>query len=140
MNKRRLRRRFKLITHFFLILFFVFCLVWFVKALTGNFSKLQNYLGLTKDKSLIKPQSESNDISYFETKLKEANILISSRREDQGSSFEVVLKDGPIVLFSKEKDVDWQVMSLREILSRLTIDNKKPKKIDFRFDKPIVNF
>lgn len=56
----------------------------------------------------------------------------------------VELDNGIEVIFSKNKDIVYQVSSLQSILTRLTIDihkeAKKPKGIDFRYSKPIVNF
>jgi len=48
--------------------------------------------------------------------------------------------NGPLVYFSQSENVDIQASTLQLILSRLTIDAKKPILIDLRFKKPIVKF
>jgi cell division protein FtsQ len=56
------------------------------------------------------------------------------------SSLEVLLKDNITALFSLKKEVQIQIDSLQFILSRAKIEGKGIKKIDLRFDKPVVNY
>jgi len=56
------------------------------------------------------------------------------------SGIKIQIQDGPEVFVSSSKDLSYQISSLQSILTHSTIDNKKPKRIDFRFVKPIVNF
>lgn len=51
---------------------------------------------------------------------------------------EVWLEEGILILFNSEKDVDIQLDSLQLILSRAKIEGKTIKKIDLRFDKPVI--
>lgn len=44
------------------------------------------------------------------------------------------------VVFSSEKDIDFQVNSLQLILARSKIDASKIAKIDLRFDKPVISY
>ncbi|MGB9911165.1 MAG: cell division protein FtsQ/DivIB [Microgenomates group bacterium] len=55
-------------------------------------------------------------------------------------SFTVWLKEGVFVLFSLEKDIDYQLDSLQFILSQSKIKMGKIKKIDLRFDKPVISY
>lgn len=56
------------------------------------------------------------------------------------ASIEVDLKDGGKVIFSSKKDLKKQISSLQLMLSRLTIEGKKLKILDFRYDNPVVSF
>jgi len=51
---------------------------------------------------------------------------------------EVWLEDEVLILFNGEKDVGVQLDSLQLILSRAKIEGKTIKKIDLRFDKPVI--
>ena len=51
---------------------------------------------------------------------------------------EVWLENKLLVLFNGEKDVNFQLDSLQLILSRAKIEGKTIKKIDLRFDKPVI--
>jgi len=51
---------------------------------------------------------------------------------------EVWLKDGVLTLFNGEKDIGVQLDSLQFIYSRSKIEGKQIKKIDLRFDKPVI--
>ncbi len=50
----------------------------------------------------------------------------------------VFLKEGPEVVFSSQKEPAAQVGSLQLILSRTKIEGKRLKRIDLRFDKPVI--
>ena len=85
-------------------------------------------------KSFTKP--ENNFISL----LKNAKINISGFSVTTDSSYMVLLVDNGNVIFDPSKNLDMQVRSLQIILSRLTIEGKRFKSLDFRFDKPVVSF
>jgi len=55
-------------------------------------------------------------------------------------SLTVWLKSGEEAVFSLKKEIQAQVDSLQFILSRSKIGERKIKKIDLRFDKPVVNY
>lgn len=72
--------------------------------------------------------------------LKTAKISISNFSIATDSSYVVSLVDNGTVVFDPLKNLDTQVQSLQIILSRLTIEGKRFKNLDFRFDKPVVAF
>jgi len=43
-------------------------------------------------------------------------------------------------MISSKKNIDEQISSLQRILRELTIDDRPFKSIDFRFEKPVVEF
>ncbi len=91
---------------------------------------------------LISPISRNFKSSKADIKsiLEKQKIDISSFSVATDSSYLVSLSDGGIVIFSASKDLAEQARSLQIILSRLTIEGKKFKSLDFRFDKPVVSF
>lgn len=67
-----------------------------------------------------------------------SEIYFNSIRRASDSSYLVDLEEGGIVIMSPSKNVKDQISSLQLILSRLTIEGKRVKIIDFRYDRPIV--
>lgn len=139
--KRIIRRKIRGI--FFGIAGFIFALIIFYALfltfrLTGNLIK---QTGSQKNSDLIRPIGLNVSRQEIEKKLSEKKIKIDPSFSASESGF-IVLKllDGPKVYFSQSKDADWQIASLQIILSKLTIDNKKPESLDLRLSKPIVKF
>ena len=60
-------------------------------------------------------------------------IRLVSRQE-----IEVWLNGGALILLNGERDISSQLDSLQLILSRAKIEGKSIKKIDLRFDKPVI--
>lgn len=54
--------------------------------------------------------------------------------------YEVRLKHNAIVIFSNLKDFGQQVTTLQTLLAKAKIDNKTIKKVDFRFEKIVVQY
>ena len=54
--------------------------------------------------------------------------------------YDINIKDNGRVYISNKKNIDSQISSLQAILKQLTINGKRFKIIDFRFDKPIIIF
>ncbi len=90
---------------------------------------------------IIDPVVKSAETSDIKKILESKNIDATSVVEATNSAYITVqIKDGPKVYFSRSKDTEWQVTSLQLMLTRLTIDNKKPTTIDMRYARPIVKF
>lgn len=72
----------------------------------------------------------------FQLNLWEAGeIRLSSERY-----LEIKLKDNLEIIFSLQKETQIQLDSLQLIFSRAKIEGRKIKKIDLRFDKPVVSY
>lgn len=56
------------------------------------------------------------------------------------NSYIIVLANDAEALFSSKKDAEVQVSSLQLVINRLTIEGKSFKRLDFRFDKPVIVF
>lgn len=84
--------------------------------------------------------TNSSSPESIEALLGESNISFSEVKSSTGSSILVTLVNGGTVLFSSKKSFKEQVSSLQPILSRLTIEGKRFKNLDLRFDKPSVTY
>lgn len=84
--------------------------------------------------------SDSSSSESIETLLGKSNIAFSEIKSSTDSSVLVTLVNGGVVLFSSKKSFKEQVSSLQPILSRLTIEGKRFKNLDLRFDKPSVTY
>jgi hypothetical protein len=74
-----------------------------------------------------------------EKKLEEKKISFTKVTQEEGA-VRVLLEDGAEVIFSSNKDIGVQVSSLQLTLSRITIEGKKLKSLDFRFENPVISF
>lgn len=91
---------------------------------------------------LVSPLPKGFKSQNFDIKglLEKEKINVLKVEVATDSSYMVSLGDGGIVVISPGKDISFQVRSLQIILSRLTIEGKRFKTLDFRFDKPVVAF
>lgn len=136
LQKRRLKKersKYRIRTLFILFLFLLLLIV-IIEYLYLNFS-----FGRT---TFISPIAKINQskVALLENALEKQKIAFISTSLNSDSSFTVELKDGGEVILSSKKDLDSQLSSLQLIFSRLTIEGKKLKKLDFRFDNPVVSF
>lgn len=99
------------------------------------------YLFLGKNLIINPVVKNTEDFSpLVAKKLARVHILFSSIRQATGSSYLVTLADGGEIVLSLEKNIDKQISSLQPILKQLTIEGKSVKRIDFRFDKPVIEY
>jgi len=96
---------------------------------------------ISKRQNFVSPVSLTNDKDLsLQSLLYKNNVPFSDVKVASDSSYIITLKDGSEVDFSSKKSTSSQISSLQLILSRLTIEGKKFKKLDLRFDKPIIEF
>lgn len=89
-------------------------------------------------REFIVPIPLGNPLKELESQLSGKNISFNFPLVATESGILANLSEGGEVIFSFEKDFNLQISSLEMILSRLKQEGKKVKKVDFRFDKPIV--
>jgi hypothetical protein len=92
--------------------------------------------------SVISPLAKikTSNLSNLEKILTQNKVFFSSVNANSDGSFTVNLLSGGEVILSSKKDIGSQLSSLQLMLSRLTIEGKKLKILDFRFDNPVVSF
>jgi hypothetical protein len=81
-----------------------------------------------------------NEISKIEKALSKTNIKFVKTTRQNDLSILVNLSDKEEVIFSSKKDLQSQIASLQLIVKRLTIEGKRFKRLDFRYDKPLIVF
>lgn len=87
------------------------------------------------DKTIESSQSVSEETKEL---LKQKSIEFSSLSEAKGKSYVIKLKEGGEVIITDEKDLGEQLASLQRIVAQLTMEGKKLKRLDLRFDRPIL--
>lgn len=111
------------LTGFFIFTTFVMPQALFVSPLSANASN--------GDKSMTKDQVKKL--------ISDRRIGVDSVVVTPDSTFLVKLTDKGEVLLSPDKDMTQQVASLQVILTRLTMEGKRFKRLDMRFDKPVIS-
>ena len=91
---------------------------------------------------LISPLALQKNIkrNQIDVLLQKSGIQFASVENAKDSTYLVNLKDGGQVIITQDKNIENQISSLQLILSRLTIEGKRFKSLDFRYDKPVVLF
>jgi|SRR5579885_626390 len=86
-------------------------------------------------------QQEKNEekIAVLEKMLRDKQITFS-KVTLSSSGYTITLPDNSQVLLSTSKDLTLQVSSLQFIISRLTMEGRAFKRLDLRFDKPVILF
>lgn len=101
----------------------------------------KNFDTFTNRNSIISPLAETaSQNANLEKLLLKANVPFAKIQVATDSSILIYLKDGQVVNLSERKNLESQISSLQLILSRLTIEGKKFKFLDLRFEKPVIVF
>jgi len=116
-------------------------LLLFLLIFLSLFVVFRNLEFLTNKNSIISPLSKTTSKNaQLEELLLSENIPFSKINVASDSSFIVHLQEGGEVNISAKKGLPEQVSSLQLILSRLTIEGKKFKFLDLRFEKAVITF
>jgi|ERR1035437_4232128 hypothetical protein len=129
LKKDKIKERIKIV---FFVLAILIILVIGIEFLYFNFVKISVISPLAKTKI--------SKLNNLENTLSKNKISFSNAGVNQDGSFTVKLVDGSEVILSSKKDIGSQLSSLQLLLARLTIEGKKLKTLDFRFDNPVVSF
>ena len=103
------------------------------------FSKTHYISPLASNILSINSVKQDKEIMKIEDLLKEKQIDFVSVN-DSGKTYIISLKNGGEVVISQEKDLNTQISSLQFMLSRLTMEGRKIKRLDLQFDNPVVVF
>ena len=118
-------------------------LVWV--GLSSNFSYERFF---TEVLSRIKPEIKQEAKIKPSSKEEELRQLIDSDKTFEIESLTntpegdilIKAKNGPTIIFSSKKSLTDQVTTLQTLLTKAKIDNKALKKVDFRFEKIVVEY
>lgn len=100
-----------------------------------------HYVSISKHIISPLPQNKAmyhNSTEELKVLLKKNNISFSSVIASSDSAYLLIGPQGEEIVFSSKKNLGFQVSSLQLILSRLTIEGKGFKRLDLRFDKPVI--
>lgn len=92
------------------------------------------------EKEIVSPLASPTAQDYLAKLLEEKQITLKIPLKTKKGMIEASLKNGPLVIFTSQKDLESQVTSLQIILERFKIEGRKVRKIDFRFDKPVISY
>ncbi|OGY24218.1 MAG: hypothetical protein A2Y57_03135 [Candidatus Woykebacteria bacterium RBG_13_40_7b] len=67
-------------------------------------------------------------------------IKIVETKEDSFGNFTLTTSEGTLVLVSSNKDLRGQADSLQIILNKAKIEGRRLKKVDFRFEKIVLEY
>ncbi len=91
---------------------------------------------------LVNPVVKSvlTPVDVLSKALSAENIGFTNIVASPDGTLTVFLTDNGEVILSSKQDIRQQVASLQLILSSLTIEGKKLKSLDLRFDRPVISF
>lgn len=96
------------------------------------------YISPISGGGLFKPASDKDDkLDELNKLLREKKIQFSSVTK-LNDDYVVQLRDKSEVIISPDKNIESQIASLQVILSRLTMESRSFKRLDLRFDKPVI--
>ena len=72
--------------------------------------------------------------------LSKGKIQYATITRGPGKSYLITLTTGEEILLTSDETVLRHISSLQVILSRLTMDGRRVKRLDFRYDKPVITY
>jgi len=137
-SKERLFRFFEFVLILVVILGTVSWLVFNSRAAIGNY-----FSGVFGD---IKPQVASQKVNTTQTPEEELSgllkgiVQVETVTKTSDNFLEVKTKEGVFLIFSQEKNLADQVRTLQTVMAKAKIDKRSLKKVDFRFEKIVVEY
>lgn len=97
---------------------------------------------LTHDPIFLSPlsQNQESSISRIIQELKESKIDYQKIITNDDLSYTVDLGDDRQVVLDSNKNISHQLSSLQLIIAQLKIDGKTFRRLDFRYQKPVITF
>ena len=91
-------------------------------------------------KNTPKEVLDSNDTTALKKALDLKKISYEEIKVSTEGAYMIKLTTGEDVFLSTKKDLSQQLSSLQVIYSRLTMEGRSLRKLDLRYDKPVVVF
>lgn len=85
----------------------------------------------------ILPKTDDQRKKDIEKFFSQHNLLVEEITESSESGIIVSLKDNGVIYLSEEKYAE-ELPSLQLIISQLTMEGKRFKRLDLRFERPII--
>ncbi len=95
---------------------------------------------LEKPAPIATPISKNQTTQYLKVEkiLKDKHINYKTLDIQDDLSYKLVLNHNEEIFLDSKKDVAGQLSSLQLILSQLKIEGKTFRRLDFRFEKPVI--
>ena len=109
----------------------------------SNFSLQHTFDSLKETLSLKKEKVETKGLSFEEQVkvLTDGKVInIASFEKSSQGYLTVRDKDGLVVVFSPEKELETQVRTLQTLLTKAKIEKRVVSLVDFRFEKLVVRY
>ena len=119
-----------------LILSFIFLLYIATIIFLGIFVVYSHFF---QKYSLLIPIVQEKNILNLDFLLRNKNIEFESIKKID-DYFLIKQAGNKVIYFSAQADLQKQVTSLQLVLNRLTIEGKGFKRLDFRYDTPVIVF
>ncbi len=112
-----------------------------LSVLIGYFTSLKLFYKhgyISPLSSVLSQESQpSENTDAMKSKLLQQKIDVDSVTTEN-ENYKITLKSGEEVIFSSNKDLSSQISSLQFIMSRLTMEGRRFKRLDLTFDKPVI--
>jgi len=138
---RKRNREYKKVFHKLILFIIIFgvTLTLLMISFGGDTHKLLSPISYILDvKGVNVPQTKST--IELKKALNDKKIIFSEIKVSSTGAYLVKLKTGEDVVLSSKKDLGKQLSSLQVIYSRLTMEGRGVRKLDFQYDKPVVVF
>lgn len=132
-NLKKGKKRVRVAVFFLVILLTISTLGYLIKSFR------QNDFFLFQSEKILKPMAGTSPERELAEEFERADIRVISLSIIGEKELEASISGGTKILLKTEK-IAQQVSSLQLMLSRFKIEGRIPKKIDLRFEKPIVVF
>lgn len=76
----------------------------------------------------------------FKDELNRSGIVFTDVKQEDGSSYIIKLSDKTEVFVTGAKDIPSQIASLQFIHNRLTMEGRLIRRLDLRYEKPVITF
>lgn len=120
------------------IVFVIILLVIPLLGFLARFAREESLIFFQQDK-LLKPVADGGAEKKIAEEFKKTDLKLISLSIVENEDIMASLS-GEIKVIFKNENIEQQVSSLQLMLSRFKIEGRIPKKIDLRFEKPIVVF
>jgi hypothetical protein len=96
---------------------------------------------LEKPDPIISPLSKNQTTEFIrvEKTLKDKKIEYKSLDTQDDLNYKLVLIHDEEIILDSKKSISTQLSSLQLILSQLKIEGKTFRRLDFRFEKPVIS-
>lgn len=118
--------------------------IWGVVSLT-NFSFLNFFQENVIKVVPITPEPKIGEIKQSKSEaliasLPEEVFQLEKIKEETSNELKLLSTEDTTVIFSLNKDIEFQLTTLQNLLTKAKINKKKVKRIDLRYEKAVVNY